>query len=133
MKTVKLLVTVLRLKGVKLAMLLVLFAMLVTAGVYGHTKTAVVITILMVLVGANGETLPLVPESNEELKFAEERDSLVGDHSTFNPAFKYYRAGNCKCPICGLEFRDHPVIRMPEKRFYGCELFVLCNTDRVKL
>ena len=132
MGTVRLLISTLRLTGVKLAMLFVLFAMLVTAGVYGHTKTAVVITILMILVGANGETLPLVPESKER-EYAGERDQLVGNYMTFNPAFKYYRAGNCKCETCGLEFRDHPVVRMPEKRFYGVELFVLCNTDRVKL
>ena len=76
----------------------------------------------------------MMPQSPEpEFVPEEERDTLIGNANTFNKAFRYYRAGNCKCPTCGLEFRDHPVIRMPEKRFYGCELFVLCNTDRVKL
>jgi len=62
-----------------------------------------------------------------------ERDSLIGDGDTFNKAFRYYRAGNCICETCGLDYRDHPVVRLKEKQHYGCELHVLCNTDRVKL
>jgi len=62
-----------------------------------------------------------------------ERDTLIGDANTFNKAFRYYRAGNCVCPTCGLEYIEHPVIRAKERWHYGCELHVLCNTDRVKL
>lgn len=62
-----------------------------------------------------------------------ERDTLIGNGETFNSAFRYYRAGDCVCETCGLSFSDHPVVRTIEKRHYGCELHVLCNTDRVKL
>lgn len=64
---------------------------------------------------------------------SDDQDRLIGDDDSWNKAFRYYRAGNCVCPTCGLEYIDHPVVRIAEKRHYGCELFVLCNTDRVKL
>ena len=68
------------------------------------------------------------------LRATTERDRLIGDDETFNKAFRYYRAaGSCICLTCGLEYLDHPVVRMKEKQHYGCELHVLCNTDRVKL
>ena len=76
----------------------------------------------------------MMPQSPEpEFVPEEERDTLIGNANTFNKAFRYYRAGNCICKTCGLEYIEHPVVRMREKRHYGCELFVLCNTDRVKL
>jgi hypothetical protein len=51
-----------------------------------------------------------------------------------NPIFNYYRAaGDCVCPICGEIYYEHPVIRGKERRIIGIELYVLCNTDRVKL
>lgn len=63
-----------------------------------------------------------------------ERDNLAGDENTWNKAFRYYRAGGDRiCEKCGICYYDHPVIRGAEKRHYGCELQVLCNTDRVKL
>jgi hypothetical protein len=50
-----------------------------------------------------------------------------------NPKFNYYRAsGDCICPTCGEIYYDHPVIRGKERRMIGIELYVLCNTDRVK-
>jgi hypothetical protein len=50
-----------------------------------------------------------------------------------NPKFNYYRAsGDCICPTCGEKYYDHPVIRGKERRAIGIELYVLCNTDRVK-
>lgn len=116
-----------------MSLLLVMFALMIVAGVKNRIGVCVVLTVLMIAVGANGETFPEVQESKELDISRDERDRLVGDYSTYNPAFRYYRAGNNKCDTCKLEFRDHPVVRMPEKRFYGCELFVLCNTDRVKL
>lgn len=62
------------------------------------------------------------------------RDELVGDDLTFNRAFRYRRAsGDAICGFCRLRYGDHPVVRMAEKRHYGVELYVLCNTDRVKL
>ena len=63
-----------------------------------------------------------------------------------NPKFNYYRAaGDLICLICGEKYIEHPVVRVKEKReirdrsgistFWddGCEFYVLCNTDRVKL
>lgn len=41
---------------------------------------------------------------------------------------EYYRAsGSCKCPICGLEYRDHP-----EDPIYDID-HRLCNGDIVHL
>lgn len=63
-----------------------------------------------------------------------DKDQLIGDDRTFNSAFRYYRAsGECQCERCGMLYIDHPVIRFRERVFYGCELHVLCNADRVKL
>ena len=58
------------------------------------------------------------------------------DELSDNPApkFNYYRAsGDCICGICNELYYDHPTIHGKERTLYGCsELFVLCNTDRVK-
>jgi hypothetical protein len=63
-----------------------------------------------------------------------ERDRLVGNANSYHKIFRYYRAGgDCICRLCGLSYYDHPVVRGPERWHYGCELHVLCNTDRVKL
>jgi hypothetical protein len=51
-----------------------------------------------------------------------------------NPKFNYYRAaGDTICSTCGEAYYEHPVIRGKERRTIGIELYVLCNTDRVKL
>ena len=57
-----------------------------------------------------------------------------------NPLFNYYRAGmDCICAWCGAKYIDHPVERrrwtfeQRKDEYYGAELHVLCNTDRVKL
>ena len=58
------------------------------------------------------------------------RDEL-GDEPA--PKFNYYRAsGLTLCETCGEKYFDHPVIRRAEKLRFMCELFVLCNNDRVK-
>ena len=63
-----------------------------------------------------------------------ERDRLIGNANSWNQAFYYYRAGgDCICKLCGLDYYSHPVTHGPERWHYGCELHVLCNTDRVKL
>ena len=50
------------------------------------------------------------------------------------PRFNYYRAsGQTCCAFCGEAYYDHPVVNGKERRANGCELHVLCNTDRVKL
>ena len=42
--------------------------------------------------------------------------------------FEWFRAaGDCECPVCGHEYRLHPVDETDEW------LHVLCNGERVKL
>lgn len=68
-----------------------------------------------------------------DLDPSDERDRLVGDENSYSLVFRYYRAaGTAICLKCGEPYEDHPVVRPKEKNFYGCELHVLCNSDRVK-
>jgi len=61
-------------------------------------------------------------------------DALIGDEHTFNSRLRYYRAaGDTACEKCGLSYFDHPIVTRKEAAHYGCELHVLCNSDRVKL
>jgi hypothetical protein len=59
------------------------------------------------------------------------------------PKFNYYRAdGDCICSWCDRKYIEHPEERVSNGGSggdtffcfeYGYTLFVLCNTDRVKL